>query len=161
MRIASALLAAMVLMSCDGLEPSNTDLGLRVEASVSPRLVRISDTMAVLHIRVTVTNPADTDVIIATGGPPYRITRDPEESVGLGQSFRIASSADSLNGGPSADWWGSPVDTVRAGRGVYAAHDVSLKDWRAGGWPLQPGAYRVRAYYNGREGLPAEFRIAQ
>jgi hypothetical protein len=158
MRTVVPLIAASLLIGCSGLEP-NTDLGLRVQATVTPRLVSASDTTAVLHIRVTVTNPSDHDIIIVTGGPPYHITGDPAESGGLSHSFRIASATDPLNGGPSADWWGSSEDTVRAGRGMYVTHEVPLKFWRAGGWPLEPGEYRVRGYYNGREGQAAPFTI--
>jgi hypothetical protein len=157
MRTVRALVAC-ALIGCGGLEP-NTDLGLRVEASVTPRLVRASDTAAVLHVRVTVTNPSDRDILIVTGGPPYSITGDPTESSGLSHSFRIASATDRLNAGPSADWWGSSVDTMLAHRGYYVSHDVALKDWRAGGWPLEPGEYRVRGWYNGREGQSAHFTI--
>jgi hypothetical protein len=160
MRTAVALVVVSSLIGCGGLEPSNTDLGLRVEASVTPRLVSASDTAAVLHVRVTVINPTKRDIIIVTGGPPYRITGDPTESEGLSLSFRIASSTDPLNAGPSADWWGSSEDTVRAERGLYVTHDVPLKFWRAGGWPLEAGDYRVRGYYNGREGQAAPFTIA-
>jgi len=158
MRTVVALIAASLLIGCSGLEP-NTDLGLRVQASVTPRIARASDTAAVLHVRVTITNPTDQDMIIVTGGPPYRITGDPTESAGLSHSFRIANSTDPLNAGPSADWWGSSVDTVPANRGYYVSQDVELTFWRAGGWPLEPGEYRVRGFYNGREGEPAPFTI--
>jgi hypothetical protein len=36
---------------------------------------------------------------------------------------------------------------------------VALKDWRAGGWPLEPGEYLIRGWYNGREGQSAHFTI--
>jgi hypothetical protein len=142
-----------------GLEPSNIDLGLRVEASVSPRVLSVADTAARLRIRVLVTNPTDRDIVVVTGGPPYTITSDPAESRGLTQSFRIASADEPLNAGPSVDAWGEPVDTIRAGRGEYTEDIVKLSEWRAGGWPMIPGTYRVRSYYNGREGQSAVFGL--
>jgi hypothetical protein len=159
MRSSIVLLGACAVVGCESLEPSNTDLQLRVEADISPRVVSLRDSAAVLHIRVTITNPSDHDIIVPTGGPPYRIATDPEESTGLGPSIRIASPTEPLNGGPSADWWGTPVDTILAGRGIYAPHEVSLAAWRAGGWELKPGRYRVRGYYNGREGVSAPFTV--
>lgn len=159
MRGAVVLLAACAVAGCDSMAPSNTDLELRVEATVRPLAISLQDSAAVFHIRVIVTNPADHDVIVTTGGPPYRITSDPVESVGLGPSIRISSSTEPLNGGPSVDWWGSPVDTIRAGSGIYAEHDVALQAWRAGGWKVEPGKYRIRGYYNGREGLSAGFTV--
>ena len=159
MRRATPLIVAGLLVGCDSMGPSNTDLGLRVEASVSPRVVSLRDTAAVLHIRVFVTNPSGHDVIVITGGPPYSITGDPTESKGLSQSLRIASATEPLNGGPSVDWWGSSVDTIRSRHRFVAAQDVTLKDWRAGGWTVEPGQYRVRGYYNGREGAAAPFTV--
>ena len=153
------LLVAGLLVGCDSMGPSNIELGLRVEASVTPRVVSLRDTTAVLHIRVSVSNSSEHDVIVVTGGPPYRITGDPTESQGLSQSFRIASSADPLNAGPSVDWWGSPADTIRARHRFVADEEVTLRQWREGGWAIQPGEYQVRGYYNGREGVAAPFTI--
>lgn len=159
MRTATLLLAAGLSVACDAMGPSNIDLGLRVEASVVPQVVSLRDSAAVLHIRVNVSNSSDHDVIVVTGGPPYTITGNPAESHGLSASFRIASWTEPLNGGPSVDWWGSPVDTIRSRHRVVASHDVTLRDWRAGGWAVQPGEYRVRGYYNGREGAPAALTV--
>jgi hypothetical protein len=159
MRNAIILLGICLMLGCESMGPPNTDLDLRVEASVRPLTLRLRDSAAVLSLSVTVTNPSDQDIIVTTGGPPYRITPDPLESSGLGPSIRIASSTDPLNGGPSVDWWGSPVDTIRAGSGMYAAHDVTLESWRGGGWKVEPGTYQIRSYYNGREGLPATLTV--
>ena len=159
MRKATLLLAAGLWVGCDSMGPSNTDLGLRVEASVTPRMISLRDTSAVLHIRVSVSNSSGHDVIVVTGGPPYRITGDPTESQGLSQSFRIASSSEPLNGGPSVDWWGSAVDTIRTRHRFVADQAITLKDWQAGGWTVEPGEYRVRGYYNGREGMAAFFTV--
>jgi hypothetical protein len=159
MRRATLLLVAGLAVACDSMGPSNIDLGLRVEASVIPQVISLRDTTAVLHIRVSVSNSSEQDVVVVTGGPPYRITGDPTESQGLSQSFRIASSTDSLNAGPSVDWWGSPADTIRSRHRFVADEEVSLRQWREGGWAMQPGQYRVRGYYNGREGVAAPFTI--
>ena len=148
-----------LLLGCTSLEPSNTDLGLHVEAGVSPRVLSLSDSTAELEIVVMVTNPSDEDIIIVTGGPPYTITGDPEESRGLTQSFRISSLDQPLNAGPSVDAWGQPVDTIRARQGEYLKHVVKLSHWKHG-WPsVAPGNYRVRSYYNGREGESAHFTL--
>jgi hypothetical protein len=123
---------------------------LRVEARVSPRVLRISDNAAELRILVVVTNPTGQDIVVITGGPPYSMGPDPAESRGLTQSFRIATAEEPLNAGPSVDSWGEPVDTIRARRGEYIEHVVKLSEWRQG-WRVAPGDYRVRSYYNGRE----------
>ena len=157
MRRAACVL--LLLMGCSSFEPSNTDLGLHVEARVSPRVISIRDTTAELSISIVVTNPTDRDIIVVTGGPPYSIRGDPADSRGLTQSFRIASDDDPLNAGPSADAWGEPVDTIFAKQGEYFPHVVKLSLWRSGGWPLVPGTYRVRSYYNGREGESAQFTL--
>jgi hypothetical protein len=159
MRRATLLLVAGLLVGCDSMGPSNIELGLRVEASVTPRVVSLRDSTAVLHFRVSVSNSSEQDVIVVTGGPPYRITGDPTESQGLSQSLRIASSTDSLNAGPSVDWWGSPVDTIRSRHRFVADKEITVQQWRAGGYTVQPGEYRVRGYYNGREGVAAPFSI--
>ncbi|MFN2569050.1 MAG: hypothetical protein ABR564_05550 [Candidatus Dormibacteria bacterium] len=153
------LLVAGLAVACDSMGPSNIDLGLRVEASVTPRVLSLRDTSAVLHIRVSVSNSSEHDVIVVTGGPPYRIAGDPTESQGLSQSFRIASQTEALNAGPSVDWWGSPVDTIRTRHRFVADQAITLQDWQAGGWTVQPGEYRVRGYYNGREGAAAPFSV--
>lgn len=104
-----------------------------------------------------VENPAAESLRITSGGPPYVFTVDPARSQGLEESFRIASTVDSLQAGPGTDYWGHPVY-------IFAPHDVefteavvSLRDWRTGGWPLAPGTMRVRSYFNGREGTSAMF----
>jgi hypothetical protein len=144
--------------ACSGLEPSNTDLGLHVQARVSPRAVSLADTAASVRIIVLVTNPSERDIVIITGGPPYSITTDPADSRGLTQSFRIAHADGSPNAGPSVDAWGATVDTIRARRGEYMEHVVKLGEWRQG-WTVAPGDYRVRSYYNGREGSSAAFSV--
>jgi hypothetical protein len=148
----------ILLLGCTSLEPSNTDLGLRVEAGVTPRVVSLADTAAELRIRILVTNPTSQDIIVTTGGPPYSIRTDPAESRGLTQSFRIAGADEPLNAGPAVDAWGEPVDTIFAGRGEYMEHVVKLSEWQKG-WIVVPGIYRVRSYYNGHEGESAPFTL--
>ena len=157
--VVALLLVASLALGCDTMGPSNIDLGLRVEASVTPRVISLRDTAAVLHIRVSVSNSSGHDVIVVTGGPPYHITGDPSESQGLSQSLRIASSTEPLNAGPSVDWWGSPADTIRSRHRYVADQAITVQEWRGGGWTVQPGEYRIRGYYNGREGLAARFTI--
>ena len=53
------------------LEP-NTDVGLRVWADVSPRILNIRDTAATLIIRVYVENGSSHEITVVSGGPPYR-----------------------------------------------------------------------------------------
>lgn len=149
---------AIMLASCN-MEPSNIEFGLRVDGEVEPRQVRISDPAAALHIRVVVSNPTDDSIFVVTGAPPYSFTGDPAVSQGLSHAFRIASATNPLHGGPSGDWWGSQIDTVPPHWGSYAETTLTLTDWRELGYPLEPGEYRLRTYYNGREGEPVPFTL--
>jgi hypothetical protein len=151
--------AVILLLGCSGFEPSNTDLGLHVEARVSPRIVSLSDPAAQLRILVLVTNSTGRDIIVTTGGPPFSITSDPADSKGLTQSFRIATDDDPINAGPSVDAWGEPLDTIRAQHGEYLEHVILVSEWKAG-WTVEPGNFRVRSWYNGREGESAPFTVA-
>ncbi|MDP1858266.1 MAG: hypothetical protein Q8K82_06335 [Gemmatimonadaceae bacterium] len=139
--------------------PANTPIGLRVWATVSPRVIRLRDSAAVLHLRIEARNPADSTVRIISGAPPFRFTPDPAESSGLQQSYRIASDSSALNGGPSADYWGDSVYTFLPHQASVVDVAVPLKFWREGGWPARPGVYRVRAYFNSREGAAATFQF--
>lgn len=139
--------------------PANTPIGLRVWATVSPRVLRLRDSAAVLHLTIRARNPSDSTLRIVSGGPPFRFTPDPRESIGLQQSYRIASDSSALNGGPSADYWGDSIYVFRAHQESVIDVDVPLKFWRDGGWPARPGSYRVRAYFNAREGEAAAFEF--
>ena len=104
-----------------------------------------------------VANPSEHDIIIETGGPPFHITGDPTQSGGLFTSIRIANDEDPLNAGPGIDSWGGSRDTFPAGRAKAGDYTLRIRDWKAGWSSVKPGLYRVRGYYNGREGTSAEF----
>jgi hypothetical protein len=158
-RLGLLLLLGCAGLGCsDGLEPSNIDLGLRVEAQVTPRVVSLADASAELRIRILVTNPGSHDIIVVTGGPPYLIRRDPTDGGGLTQSLRIATATEPLNAGPAVDTWGEPVDTIRAQHGEYIEQVLTVGEWKAG-WGVGPGEFRVRSWYNGREGESASFTL--
>jgi hypothetical protein len=159
-RLTPVWLLALGLAACRDapLAPAtpNTDLGLRVWAEVSPARVSVRDTARVLRIRVYVTNPRGDSVRVVSGGPPYVFTPDPSRSVGLWGSVRIGSAASPLNAGPNVDWWGDSVYVLPPRATMYDEYRVRLGDWRAGGWPLAAGDYRVRGWFNAREGASAE-----
>jgi hypothetical protein len=112
----------------------------------------------VLRLRVTVTNPSDQDIIVTTGGRPIGSPR-------ILWKLRTRCLDTDCHYDRAPRRWalgglvGSPVDTIRAGGSIYAEHDVTLEAWRGGGWVVDPGEYRVRGYYNGREGLSASFTV--
>ena len=138
------------------LDP-NTDAGLRVWVEVSPRIVSVRDTTAILRIRLNVMNPSEREITVITGGPPYRSTGKPERNSGLFGSIRIGRGADSLNAGPNVDWFGQPVYTFRPRSRAYDELLVPLKEWRSGGWKLEVGEYHARGWFNGREGTSTTF----
>ena len=154
--VAAALMAAIVACRDYPLDP-NTDAGLRVWVEVSPRIVSVSDTTAILRIRLNVMNPSEREITVITGGPPYRSGGKPTRNSGLFGSIRIARGADSLNAGPNVDWFGQPVYTLRPRSRLYDELIVPLKEWQARGWQLAVGEYRARGWFNGREGTSATF----
>lgn len=139
--------------------PANTPIGLHVSASVTPRVIPLGDSAAVIRLRIRAYNPSDSILRIVSGGPPYRFTPDPAESSGLRQSYRIASTASALHGGPGADYWGDSMYIFRAREESVVEVELPLTLWRQGGWPAMPGVYRIRAYFNGREGEAATFEF--
>lgn len=161
MRKSRWLIVVVALAACDPSAPlrPNTDLGLRVWAEVEPTRISMSDSLASIHVRILARNPAFSTLRITSGGPPYRFTSDPAESRGLEHSFRIASNASPLNAGPSTDYWGQPVYVFAPFETQVADTKVTLRAWREGGWPLTPGTYWVRSYFNGREGDKATFTL--
>jgi hypothetical protein len=160
MRLTLPISALVCLAACsDNIIGPNTDVGLSVWAEVSPTSVSIRDSTAVLRIRVYVSNTSIVEIRVVSGGPPYRFTADPDRSQGLWGSYRIANDVDPLNAGPSVDWWGDSVYVFTARHTDYNERLVSLSDWKAGGWTLAPGRYRVRSWFNGREGKSATFDL--
>ena len=156
-----AVLVLCVSLSCESPvapEP-NTPIGLRVWASVAPTTLPIHDSTATVRIRIYVQNPAAESLRVTSGGPPYIFTLNPSHSQGLEESFHIASGTDSLNAGPNTDYWGQPVYVFGPHETRYTEAIVTLRQWRAGGWPLVPETLRVRSYFNGREGESASFRL--
>jgi hypothetical protein len=160
MRLSQALLLTAALTACsDGILAPNTDVGLSVWAEVSPASLSIRDTLTPLRIRVYVANKSNHAISVVGGGPPYVFTNDPTASHGLWGSYRIANSADPLHAGPSVDWFGQPVYTFSARNAVYNETKLTLHEWKSGGWPLTPGVYWVRSWFNAREGRNAAFAI--
>lgn len=155
-RITLALVALLALGACfDRISAPNTDVGLSVWAGVAPATLSVRDSMIPIHIRVYIANPSSEEIRVVSGGPPYRFTSDPAQSKGLIGSFRIARDTNQLNAGPNTDWWGQP-EYVFAPRSVQASERVlTLAEWKKGGWPVVPGVYRVRGWFNGREGKEA------
>jgi hypothetical protein len=128
----------------------------KVTPTIHPTSVSIGDSSAALRIRVYVENPSLHVIRVVTGGQVVS-TGDPSATCGLWGSFRIANDRSPLNAGPDTDWWGQPDYVFAPARAVYDESVVTLREWVAGGWDLSPGRYRVRSWFNGREGESAEF----
>lgn len=160
---ATLLLACTLLAACDSptgpLARPNTDVGLAVWADVQPALVSIRDPSAAIRIRIFARNPSGDTLRIRSGGPPYVFTSDPTKSRGLEESFRIAKGTDSLHAGPSIDYWGNSEYVFAPRKTEHTEEIITLRSWRQERWPLSPGTYQVRSYYNGREGRPARFIV--
>ena len=158
MRFALLLSAVVCLSSCDdNIIGPNTDVGLSVWTEVSPLYLSIRDTTTVLHMRVFVANKTNHEIRVVSGGPPYHFTNNPAPNSGLWGSLRIARGTDSLNAGPSVDWWGDSVYVYPAHYVDYDEQAITLRQWKAGGWPVTVGAYTARGWFNGREGESAPF----
>ena len=154
------LFVLLLCLACsDSMVGPNTDVGLSVWAEVSPTTASISDTAATLRIRVYVSNESFKEIRVVSGGPPYVFTPDPNSSKGLWGSMRIANDVDPLNAGPSVDWWGDTVYVFRPRYSEYNDDVITLKEWKVGGWPLLAGRYRIRSWFNGREGRSAAFLL--
>jgi hypothetical protein len=150
----------LVLLACtDPISPPNTPLGLRVWAEIRPSTVRFSDSTQLLRIRVLASNPGNRTLTLISGGPPYRMTSDPANSIGLAESFRIARKDSFENAGPGADWFGDSLWVFQPGQTYFNEQELTLAEWRKRSFPQEPGEYRVRSYFNGREGASATFRI--
>ncbi len=153
MRRAIFLLAVLALLACsDGIIAPNTDVGLSVWAEVLPSMVKSHDTTTVVYIRLFVSNKTAHEIRVVSGGPPYVFTGDPVLSKGLWGSIRIGNNAKPLNAGPAVDFWGDSVYVVPAHYTEYDEFTVKLGKSSLGDWEPAPGAYRVRSWFNGREG---------
>jgi hypothetical protein len=157
-----ALLASAVVCLCacnDSIIGPNTDVGLSVWTEVSPTFLSIRDTTTVLRMRVFVGNKTNHEIRVVSGGPPYVFTfgNEPLPHSGLWGSLRIARGADLLNAGPPVDWWGDSVYVFPAHHAEYNEQAITLREWKARGWPITPGAYVARGWFNGREGKSVPF----
>lgn len=145
--------------SAPRLEP-NTPAGLRVWVEVTPRRLSMSDPGATARVRIVALNPGP-DTIRLAGGPPYVFAPDPVDSRSLEQSLRIGRDANTINAGPGVDYWGQLEYVFPPAARDVAEYTLSLKAWVEGGWPLAPGVYRMRGYFNGMEGAEAELTIVR
>jgi hypothetical protein len=57
------------------------------------------------------------------------------------------------------NWWGDSLYVFPPLRKRYDEKIFTLAEWREGGWSLVPGAYRIRGWFNGREGDSATFTV--
>ena len=151
-----ALILGVLGCSDNPVEP-NTDVGLRVWAEVSPRSFSLRDTTIGLRIRVYVVNPTSDEIRVISGGPPYRFTSDPSQSIGLWGSYRIMEPSGVMRGGPATDWWGQPEYVLGAGDGGYEEALVPMKDWIKR--DLHVGTYTIRPWFNAREGKSVTFTV--
>jgi hypothetical protein len=145
--------AMLTLTSCvDRISAPNTDVGLTVWATAAPAMLSARDTSIPIHLRVYVGNPSSDEVSVPSGGPPYHFTRDPAPNSGLWGSLRIGTDAEPLNAGPNIDWWGQSVYTFAPRSITFDENVITLAEWKRRGWSTAPGRYRVRGWFNGREG---------
>jgi len=157
------LLAAATVLACvhiiDPREAANTDVGLQVWAQVSPLTLSITDTVSRLRIRVSAKNPGRDTIRVVNGGLPCSATLDPVIGQGLEHSMRIADGADDLNAGPHGDTCGTLLLIFPPRRSRSIDFYVTIKGWKAGGWPLVTQTYRVRSYFAGYEGYSTIFTL--
>lgn len=160
LRTTTALVASLTLGACfDRISSPNTDVGLSVWAGVAPARVSIRDSLIPIHFRVYIGNPSSEEIRVVSGGPPYSFTMDPAHTKGLIGSLRIARDTNQLNAGPNTDWFGQPEYVYAPGSVQFSESVLTLTDWKRGGWPVMPGVYRVRGWFNGREGKEATLTI--
>lgn len=148
--IAAALSVACVRL-IDPRQAANTDVGLQVWAQTIPTELSIQDTTTIIRIRINAKNPGRDTIKVDNGGPPCAKPLDPVLGQYLMQSMRIADDDNELDAGPRGDACGALlVFAPRRTRTVDFF--VTLKAWKAGGWPLEAKRYRVRSYFAGYEG---------
>lgn len=157
----SAFAVLAVSAGCTSASPdvANTPIGLYVYASVTPAVMSISDSAAMLQVRIIAKNVSDEQIIVVTGNPPVKITPDPTNGTGLEYSYRISWPEKLSNAGPPSDSWGRAVDTFPAHVGFAMDFQLTLATWRVGKYALDTGTYTLRSFYNGHEGDPTTFRL--
>ena len=155
---AGAIVGAAVWACADAVSP-NTSLGLRVWAEVAPETVHVGDTSGLFVIRVVVSNPTSHLIRVKSGAPPFVFTADPAQSRGMEEQFRIACSRSTFACGPGSDYYGDSVYVFPPLDWYFAQDSVRLKSWTKGGYPLTPGTYTVRSWFNGHEGMSATLTL--
>ena len=156
--IAAAASAACVHL-IDPRESANTDIGLQVWAQVSPIGISASDTVTRLRVRINAKNPGRDTIRVNNGGPPCSMPLDPATGQYLMHSMRIADENSDLDAGPRGDLCGPTFLTFPPRRTRSIDFYVTMKQWKAGGWPMTPKQYRVRSYFAGYEGYSTVFTL--
>ncbi len=152
-------LAVSAIVACASpLEP-NTDLGLRVYASIPVTRVSRSDLSVTFAVDICVVNSARQAVIVSLGAPSNGTLLTPRPGDGTLQAYRIANSVNTLDAGPAASSWRGSADTIPARtRSCQRFRPVEMSNWREG-WDVPPGEYEIRSFYNGREGAAAHLIV--
>jgi hypothetical protein len=157
-RLGVFLVVSATVACSSPLEP-NTDLGLRVYASVSVARVSRSDLSATFTVDICAVNSAHRAVIVSLGAPSNGTLETPRPGDGTLHAYRIANTADELDAGPAASSWRGSVDTIPARtRSCQHFRPVEMSNWREG-WDVPPGEYAIRSFYNGREGAAAHLLV--
>ena len=138
---------------------ANTDVGLQVWAQVVPTELSLSDTVSRLRIRVTAKNPGQDTIFVDNGGPTCDVQPDPIAGRGLLQSMRIADDTHPLTAGPGGDQCGTTILLFSPKRSRSWDFYVTIKQWKAAGFPAVAQEYRVRSYFAGYEGYSALFKL--
>jgi hypothetical protein len=163
-RFAVAILViAPGLLSCvhliDPRQAANTDIGLQVWAQVTPTEFSVSDTTSRIRIRINAKNPGQDTIVVDNGGPTCDVQPDPSAGRGLLQSMRIADDTHQLTAGPGADLCGTTTLIFTPKKTRSWDFYVTMKQWKAGGYPLVTQEYRIRSYFAGYEGYSALFKL--
>lgn len=157
--LVSTILVGLATGCSDDPVAPNTDLGLRVWAEVRPSVVRISDPDAVVRIRIYAANATSHGLRIPSGGPPYVFSGDVTHTRGLSYGYRLARGSNRFTAGPTTDWGWDSVYVFRPFESGYVEQSVQIKAWNRDGTPPDTGEYRVRSFFNAREGASTTFRI--
>jgi hypothetical protein len=112
-----------------------------------------------VRIRIYAENPSAAEIRIRSGGPPYILAGDPAQGRGFAEAYRLAHGSNSFTAGPTTDWGWDTVYVFKPHQAEYAEAELRLRDWNRDGTPPDTGVYRVRSFFNAREGASATFRI--